>query len=370
LALTLVLVRPWLGGWDEPPLARREAALQAYAAAGSTSTRAYAPGELIQAEKKLAAATLAEARQLDRWPSTRRDFRLAAVAYDAAKAAADHAVLVGAERATTARDEVRSLLGLAETAYATTERVSKQMPFPRQARINLRKARTDLLESRLLLGQESYVRAAAAASSSLAAAEAVRKAVLPSTARFADPDQIRTWRAWIAETIAWSKEKRKPAIVIYKEKHLLVLYDAGRAIGAYDADLGRNSLQPKRHAGDKATPEGRYHITAKKQNGATVYYRALMLDYPNAEDRARFAKARRDGRVPEGTGPGLNIEIHGHGGRHEDWTLGCVALADADIDAVFAKVADGTPVTIVGGDGKDGIYSSLWQEHGPGGSTP
>jgi lipoprotein-anchoring transpeptidase ErfK/SrfK len=367
--LTLFLVRPWLAGWNEAPVARREAAQQALAAAANTRTRAHAGGELVQAEAALASARLAEARQLGRWPATRRDYRLAAAAYDSAKAAADQAALAGSGRAAAAHDELRSLLGLAETAYATTERMSQQMPFPAKARVNLRKARTDLLESRLLRKQEKYEQAAEAARSSLAATGLVRKLVMPSAGRFADPELVRTWRKWIDETVAWSKKNRKPAIVVYKEKRMLVMYDNGRAVGVYDADLGRNSLQPKRHAGDKATPEGRYHVLTKKEKGATIYHRALLLDYPNAEDKARFAKARRDGQVPGGAGPGLNIEIHGHGGRNEDWTLGCVALADPDIDAVFAKVPVGTPVTIVGGDGTDGIYSSLWQEHGPGGSA-
>jgi murein L,D-transpeptidase YafK len=137
-------------------------------------------------------------------------------------------------------------------------------------------------------------------------------------------------------------------------------------VGVCTADLGSNRLQQKRHAGDKATPEGRYHVTARKEGGQTRYHKALLLDYPNGEDRSRFARIRAEGGVPDGVGPGRHIEIHGHGGRERDWTDGCVALADADIDAVFARVPVGTPVTIVGGDGRDGVFSSLWRDHAQG----
>ncbi|MBE0564409.1 MAG: L,D-transpeptidase, partial [Krumholzibacteria bacterium] len=190
-----------------------------------------------------------------------------------------------------------------------------------------------------------------------------RDAALPAAARFADPAQVRTWRKWVDATVARSAREKIPAIVVYKEKRLLVLYDRGRAVAVYTADMGRNRLQQKRHAGDKATPEGRYHVTAKKQGGQTRYYKALLLDYPNDEDRSRFARIRAEGGVPDGVGPGRHIEIHGHGGRERDWTDGCVALSDPDMDTLFAKVAVGTPVTIVGGDGQDGVFSSLWRDH-------
>ena len=60
--------------------------------------------------------------------------------------------------------------------------------------------------------------------------------------------------------------------------------------------------------------------------------------------------AKRDGRLPRGAGIGSLIEIHGDGGRGEDWTSGCVALENHDMDRLFARVSVGTPVTIIGSD--------------------
>ena len=78
-----------------------------------------------------------------------------------------------------------------------------------------------------------------------------------------------------------------------------------------------------------------------------MYHRALLIDYPNANDRRDHAEAVRRGLVPGRRGSGGLIEIHGDGGRGQDWTNGCVALSDADIDRLFPEVEVGTPVTLV-----------------------
>jgi hypothetical protein len=73
-----------------------------------------------------------------------------------------------------------------------------------------------------------------------------------------------------------------------------------------------------------------------------------MLDYPNSEDWTRFKQARQEGRIPGRSAIGGLIEIHGHGGRGDDWTNGCVALTNAEMDFLASRVRTGTPVTIVG----------------------
>jgi murein L,D-transpeptidase YafK len=82
--------------------------------------------------------------------------------------------------------------------------------------------------------------------------------------------------------------------------------------------------------------------------GQTRYYRAFMLDYPNDEDRARFRRLQRSGRISSRQRIGSLIEIHGEGGRNADWTEGCVALYNHEMDALLPHVEVGTPVTIVG----------------------
>jgi hypothetical protein len=101
------------------------------------------------------------------------------------------------------------------------------------------------------------------------------------------------------------------------------------------------------------TPEGfarRYRVTARMDHLASTFYKALLIDYPNAEDRTEFSGARRRGEIPPSARVGGLIEIHGGGGRQRDWTDGCVAVTNREIQELFGRVSVGTPVTIVGSD--------------------
>src|SRR6185295_13277198 len=138
------------------------------------------------------------------------------------------------------------------------------------------------------------------------------------------------------------------AVVVDKLSRRCLLLAGGRVVASFPAELGRDGLAEKLYAGDAATPEGHYHVVEKRDLGATLYHRALLLDYPTDDDRRQFEAARRRGLVPGGRGIGGLIEIHGHGGKWINWTNGCVALRDPHMDRLFAAVAVGTPVTIVG----------------------
>jgi L,D-peptidoglycan transpeptidase YkuD (ErfK/YbiS/YcfS/YnhG family) len=177
---------------------------------------------------------------------------------------------------------------------------------------------------------------------------AVHTSWLDLHSRFTDPRNLRQWRALVAETVTRSKRERATAIVVDKLKRKLHVYSAGERIATYDAEIGAKGLKRKLHSGDQATPEGRYRVTEVRGPGRTKFYKALLLDYPNADDRARYTHGRRTGQVPLRAGIGSLIEIHGDGGQGRDWTAGCVALDNADMDGVFARARVGTPVTIVG----------------------
>ena len=123
--------------------------------------------------------------------------------------------------------------------------------------------------------------------------------------------------------------------------------------------MGSNGLGFKAQAGDRATPEGHYRIVARKDQGQSRYHKALLLDYPNEVDRRRLAAAKRQGLVSMKARLGGLIEIHGEGGRGEDWTNGCVAVTNANMDVLFGLVKVGTPVTIIGGEGAGGSLSSV-----------
>jgi lipoprotein-anchoring transpeptidase ErfK/SrfK len=177
--------------------------------------------------------------------------------------------------------------------------------------------------------------------------ELTRKTLDTRYQRFRNPEWRRRWQGW-ADTAVAASRGGKVAIVVDKMDRRLYLLRDGRVAATFEADLGRNALSGKATAGDGATPEGRYHITEKRSNGATRWYKALVLNYPNAEDQKAFEAMRRRGEIPRGRGPGSLIEIHGFGGKQSNWTDGCVALQNASMDRLFAQVPVGTPVAIVG----------------------
>ncbi len=159
--------------------------------------------------------------------------------------------------------------------------------------------------------------------------------------------KLNIWRRWVQETIDDSKASGGHAVIIDKAKHKTYLVQAGKVIHSYDSELGYNSAHQKLFSGDGATPEGKYLVTEVKTNGHSKYYKALLLNYPNAADRKRFQENRARGIISSKARIGGLIEIHGEGGKSRDWTEGCIALTSKDMDHIMQYVDIGTPVTIV-----------------------
>lgn len=141
------------------------------------------------------------------------------------------------------------------------------------------------------------------------------------------------------------KSQRADSILILKKDHVMELLADGKVIRTYKVALGQGGLAPKHSEGDARTPEGHYVIDVKNEHSA--YHKALHVSYPNAEDRKRAGK--------QGVPPGGAIMIHGLpngkgwvGSRHRlfDWTLGCIAVTDEEIDEIWTLVPTGTPVEI------------------------
>jgi murein L,D-transpeptidase YafK len=134
-------------------------------------------------------------------------------------------------------------------------------------------------------------------------------------------------------------------ILIEKHAHKLTLFSQHRHLRSYKVALGRGGMGPKLRTGDAKTPEGLYRI--EKRLSKSKFHRALRLNYPSEKDMAMAR--RRGGR------PGGDIEIHGlRGGfgwigmwhRVVDWTNGCIALSDEEMDEIFRVTPDETPVEI------------------------
>lgn len=138
---------------------------------------------------------------------------------------------------------------------------------------------------------------------------------------------------------------RADRILILKAKRELTLYLANAPVKTYKVALGRSTTGAKQCEGDSRTPEGTYRIDSRNAN--SHYHRALHVSYPNATDIARAKKL--------GCSPGGDIMIHGItngfgwlGATHRnvDWTIGCIAVTDEEIEEIWAAVPNGAVVEI------------------------
>lgn len=134
-------------------------------------------------------------------------------------------------------------------------------------------------------------------------------------------------------------------VVVEKAAHKLTLYRDGVALKGYRIALGFAPEGAKQHEGDGRTPEGAYVID--RRNPKSQFHLSLHISYPNAQDRVRAAEA--------GIDPGGDIFLHGLpnglGGMGaafnlRDWTLGCIAVTNSEVEEIWAAVPDGTPIEI------------------------
>jgi murein L,D-transpeptidase YafK len=134
-------------------------------------------------------------------------------------------------------------------------------------------------------------------------------------------------------------------VLVLKKEHKMQLLDGETVIKSYAIAIGRGGLSPKERQGDHLTPEGLYQIDSRNKNSR--FYRALHISYPNEADRERARKL--------GVNPGSDIMIHGItnslgwlGSMHRqiDWTDGCIAVTDGEMNEIWLLVPDGTPVEI------------------------
>jgi murein L,D-transpeptidase YafK len=128
-------------------------------------------------------------------------------------------------------------------------------------------------------------------------------------------------------------------LVVSKETRRLYLLSGNKALRAYDIELGSNPVGQKRLLGDGRTPEGAYMIDRRNPN--SQYYLSVGLSYPNVQDMA-YAHAM-------GASPGGDIFIHGtppEKSHNKDWTAGCIAVTNDEIEEIYAMVVEGTPIFI------------------------
>lgn len=334
-------------GCAEAPIALKYTVRSSLDAARSAGAATHAAGWLESADEAFSQAQKELARQLgrSRW---RRDYARAEAWLETAGRRARLAETRSREISTEARRLADSLIGRARSGFRQMAWASSYIP-PRSAiRSDVSRARVSFDEATARFAEGRYDRAVTAARSANDGLEMAYGRFARLIAQHTDPSRANQYDRWVRETIAWSAANRSPAIIVDKARRTLTWVSAGRRVKSYRAELGLNGTQSKTISGDRATPEGRYRITEKRGPRQTRWYKALLLNYPNEEDLARFNQMRRRGQISGRARPGSLIEIHGEGGRGGDWTEGCVALGNRDIDDLFDRVSVGTPVTIVG----------------------
>ena len=143
----------------------------------------------------------------------------------------------------------------------------------------------------------------------------------------------------MAATAAYANESSRKADFVYvdKSERAISFFNGKELLAKYRISLSRSSVGHKEREGDKRTPEGTYTLDYKNPN--SQYYRSIHISYPNQQDRTS-AKRR-------GVSPGGAIMIHGQPNRSRyaaselqqyDWTDGCIALTNTEMDVVWAMV--------------------------------
>jgi murein L,D-transpeptidase YafK len=154
---------------------------------------------------------------------------------------------------------------------------------------------------------------------------------------------LATWNLWPA--LALPADAKADLVVVHKGTRRLDLYQHGELLKSYSVSLGRHPEGPKRQQGDGRTPEGQYVLDYRKRDSS--FYRALHISYPAPAD---LAAARAQGVEPGGL-----VMVHGMknglgwlGRLHLafDWTDGCVAVTDREMDEIWRAVPDGTKIVL------------------------
>ena len=144
---------------------------------------------------------------------------------------------------------------------------------------------------------------------------------------------------------ACTASPRVDKVIVDKDQNKMYLYKRGEVLKSYDVALGQNPIGHKVQEGDHRTPEGRYNLTFKNIN--SKFYKSIRIDYPNEKDIVRAKK--------RGVSPGGDIVIHGmpnEVGNYlgpispKNWTQGCIAVRNHEMDEIWRLVDIDTPIEI------------------------
>jgi murein L,D-transpeptidase YafK len=150
---------------------------------------------------------------------------------------------------------------------------------------------------------------------------------------------------WCAAQSTVTPAPNVDRVLVLKKDRALQLISSGKILKSYKVALGGDAVGPKARQGDHKTPEGGYVLD--RRNPHSQFYKSIHVSYPNAQDKARAAAL--------GVSPGGDIFVHGlpngfgwlgRSHRLKDWTDGCIAVTDQEMDEIWKLVPDGTPIEI------------------------
>lgn len=329
----------------EQPVEEIRLAREALAASREAGAMIYASERFQSAEELYDSAMVIWQRENQKWFPLRNYSQVLSLAESSvalAYAAQQSAVATSKDANLLSAGRLRDL----DAKIIRFEKVYSSLPLPESLRNDFSRIKLVTEEIRLARSRQQYKRA-------IELLDTVQN-LLASTETDANSLVIRyfenfeSWELLVKTEIEQSKITGKALLVVDKLSGKLMVYKNGKLRHSFAAEFGSNWLGDKLHQGDKATPEGSYFVTRKKERGNTIYYKALLIDYPNKADLIRYQNNVANGTIPRGIGAGNLIEIHGHGGRGYHWTDGCIALEDRDMDVVYAISGVHTPVVVVG----------------------
>lgn len=154
----------------------------------------------------------------------------------------------------------------------------------------------------------------------------------------------------VKKTMAKERLSGAPTIlVVRKQSRTMSVFQGTKPIKKYQVVLGHDPRNDKIMQGDKCTPEGVYRVVSKSPH--RKWHKFILLDYPTTENWLKFARAKQLGQIPWDAKIGGDIGIHGTDDElknllRENWTEGCIALRNGDIEEVYRLVYPGTVVVI------------------------
>lgn len=328
----------------EPPVDALKTAREALHSAQKTEAEVYAHAEYEKARQAYDSAMVCWSAENERFFLVRNYSELEAWIAQVIESAIEAETLSG-KRVQSANTRVKSGLTSLEKKIAVYEKYYKRMPLPASVSkahnrgvLKYSEAKFAWQNKRFGEADKNFGQAKELIESSNEKAEKIVRNWFGAHGE---------WHQDASQAIRMSRNGQK-VILVDKLAHSCVVYQSGKVIRSFEAELGMNWMGDKQRRGDKATPEGIYRVTQKKEGSRTSFYKALLINFPNQEDLSRVAKAKKQGLIPKRTDIGGLIEIHGLGGKGVDWTDGCVALRNSDMDALYRLVSVGTPVVIVG----------------------